>query len=463
MKDLDKFAYDIICGWPKIIGFNPVYCGVDYSQIIRFYLWDKIGRALRIQNGIDFGEVEIYKEEYNAFPFYYTPFISNGSYRNNIFSRKKKIFIPFHVPLTERLVDELKGYKQVRILSKQLTYQLTEKDVIKSSKVKLNENWSQKLFDAILEAFFILNINLISEDKQLLQEQIRGSVLITDTAKKELKKFKPDALYVHSDNHPPYINYVLQAKQLGIPTFTYQHGLDCEHYLLDDCFSDYVAVWTENMKKKYELQSTLKPEKIKVIGNIFINKPSFEKSKYLKKTLLLITRPHRPIKCYSPSRNFLEGKYILEAILGYLKTNTSIILYIKPHPMDFIGIYKKCIIEAGLENRVVISEEKIENLLKQSDVVVTEDSTGGAEALYYNSPCIHAHFADSEPVLPFVEFGCAFRGFNKLELIKNLDTAFTLNPSQLELIKKQQEKFVKEFIPLGNVEDLTNFIIENIK
>ena len=56
MMNLNKYTYDITCYWYKAINFNPIYNGIDYSQIIRFYLWDKIGRAIRIENKIDFDE-----------------------------------------------------------------------------------------------------------------------------------------------------------------------------------------------------------------------------------------------------------------------------------------------------------------------------------------------------------------------------------------------------------------------
>ena len=73
MKDLDKYAYNIVCNWYKAIDFNPVHKGIDYSLIIRFFLWDKVGRALRIQHGIDYGEVEVYIKESKDYSFYYTP------------------------------------------------------------------------------------------------------------------------------------------------------------------------------------------------------------------------------------------------------------------------------------------------------------------------------------------------------------------------------------------------------
>lgn len=460
-NDLDKFAYHVVCNWPQAIGFNPVHKGIDYSHVIRFYLWDKVGRALRIKHGIDFDEVEVYKKEYQSYPFYHTPMISNGQFKKPIFSRKKLVFIPFHVPHTAKLVKQLKKQK-FKILSKETTPQITEKEVVGTITPTLDLIWYKQLHKAVVDALEVLNISLIKEDFNLLKEQIEGSILITDLAFKELKTYKPDALYVHSDNHPPYINYVLVAKQLGAPTFTYQHGLDCEHYYLDDCFADYVGVWSEKRKQAYQMYSQLKPKNIAVIGNLFIEQPVLKEKINGDQTILFITRPHKAIKCYSPSRNHLEGVEILKTLIKFLALNKETKLIIKPHPMDNVELYEVCITESGLEEQIIITNEKLLNLFSKVDVVVTEDSTAGAEAMYYKLPCIHAHFAKSIPVLPFVNYDSAFSGQSNEELLESLKSVFILSNEAIEKMKQCQEHFLKDYLPIANPTDLVNFIVKNI-
>lgn len=462
MKNLDKIAYEAISDWPKVIDFNPVHKGIDYSLIIRFYLWDKVGRAIRIKQDISYNEVDDYLKEYKSFPFYYNPLISKGKFSKSIFKKEKLIFIPFPGHLTESLISKLNKIKDFKVISKQITSQLNEKDVIKPLKYELDKDWSLKLFKAVIKVLELLDIHLIFEDKQLLKEQIEGAISITKLAERELVKYKPDALYVHTDNHPPYINYILAAKKLGISTFTYQHGLDCEQYFLDDCFADYIAVWSENRKNNYLANSKFKPKLFQVIGNIFVSEPKFYKNSSIEKTILFITRPHRPIKCYSPYRNHIEGIQILKIIFDYMIQNKDVNLIIKPHPMDNVGQYE-CLIKFNhLEDRVVINNEKINTIVSKCDVVITEDSTAGVEALYFNVPCIHSHLAKSKPVLPLVEYGCAFQGSSKEEIINNMQKVFNLSADEKKNLKVKQLKFIKEFIPPGKKEDLVNFIINNI-
>jgi len=459
MKNLDKLAYTIICNWAKEINFNPVFDGIDYSQVLRFYLWDKVGRVIRIKNNISFNEIDSYKEDYQTYPFYDTPFMSKGKYKRKLFSRKKIIFIPFQTSHTSKIIQELQQSNKYRVISKQITKQFGNENVISALKFNYNDELGDMLFNSVIEGLKKLSIELIKEDIALLKNQINGAVKITALAEKELLKYKPNALYVHSDNHPPFINYVLVAKKHDIPTFMYQHGLDCEHYYLDDCYADYVAVWSENRKKRYIDNSIFQPKKYKVVGNFLLPSPELRKPN-IKKTILFITRPHKSIKCYSPYRNHLEGVNILLTILVFLKKNPEICLLIKAHPMDSIKPYKDLISKHGMNARVEIVKERLEVLFSKVSVVVTEDSTAGVEAMLYNIPCVHAHFANSKPVLPFVKSGAALPGYSHDELLNSLKELFNLSQRKKEMIKNNQQNFIQKMLPFGKVDDLVDFITE---
>jgi hypothetical protein len=459
--NLNKHAYDITCHWHKAINFCPVYNGIDYSQIIRFYLWDKIGRSLRIKYKIDYGEELVYKDEFKSYPVYYEPFISQGKYSKSRIFKQKVIFIPFPAAHTLELIKELRKEKKVRVISKYINNDFKIKDVVKGFDYHNNEEWSQTLHESVLKALKILDVNLIEEDIDLLRLQIFGAIEITSLAEKELLYSKPSALYVHSDNHPPFINYVLAAKKHEIPTFTYQHGLDCEQYYLDDCYADYVGVWGNKRKERYEIYSNFSPKKIEVLGNIFIDNSLINRTSGIKNTILFLTRPHRPIKCYSPTRNHIEGITILNVILNFMEVNRELTLTMKLHPMDDVKSYEKLVLP--FEDRVKFSSESIYELCAKTNVLITEDSTAGAEALYFDLPCIHAHFASSKPVLPFVDYGCALPGFNSEQLVISLNQALKMSHEDIYELRSKKTAFIQDFLPKGNVQDLYRFIVSNIK
>jgi hypothetical protein len=460
LRELDERAYDIVCNWYKTIEFNPIHKSIDYSQIIRFYLWDKVGRALRIRNNIDYNEVDVYKEDNNVATLYYLPTISNGKYRKALFKKDKIIYSPFIAP--DFLISDINQKKGYRIVSNIINNGIDKQSILKPVKINYKDDWHLVLYNAVINSLNQLNIDLIEEDMRLLKEQIEGTCLITNLAESELKKYKPDAIYLYSDNHPPFINYCLVSKKLGIPTFTYQHGLDCEHYFLDDCYADYVAVWSNKRKQDYIERSSFKPKSFEVVGKIGSSDIIKNHKLTQGKSILFVTRPHRPDKCYSPSRNHLEGLHILEAILEFMLKMVDVTLVIKPHPSDYVADYKTLLEERGMINRVLISDKKVMTLASKASVVITEDSTAGVEALQYDLPCVNAHLAKSEPVIPFVKYKSAFPGNSKEEIVDSLHKAFNLSLKERNNIKINQQLLVSHFIPKGESKNLTNFILKNM-
>src|SRR5262249_21622910 len=49
--ELDEFAWKAIDNWPAAAGFSESFEGVNVGEITKFFLWDKVGRAVRA--GID--------------------------------------------------------------------------------------------------------------------------------------------------------------------------------------------------------------------------------------------------------------------------------------------------------------------------------------------------------------------------------------------------------------------------
>jgi hypothetical protein len=457
----DKLAYHLVCNWHKEVDFNPVRDGIDVSLIIRFYLWDKVGRAIRIANRIDLGEEKAYAKETTLYPFYHTPFIANGNYKRKWLSRKKILFMPFRAP--KSLVNILGAHAKVKIISKDLQGLIADDQIIISPQSSSNETWAGEMFLAIEKALMKYEFQLVDQDKLLLKEQINGAIAITDLAEKELREYSPNGVFVHSDNHPPFINYVLVANKLDIPTFTYQHGLDCEHYYLDDSFADFVGVWSENRKSRYLSDSESIAKEYRVVGNFLLAANQPNTSLKTNVEVLYVSRPHKPIKCYSPSRNHMEGEQIVEALLLFLKNNKEVRLTIKPHPMDASERYVDLIENEGLENRVTITNKTLAVILQDATIVVTEDSTAGAEAMKHHITVVHAHFAKSTPVLPFVSYKSALPGFNSIQLLDSMDKAMRLSEEEKILFAKNQDAFCEDFIPRGNVNEMANFIVENLK
>ena len=46
---IDQFAWQAIKNWPAAAGFDPVHENLDFEALTRWFLWSKVGRAIRAQ------------------------------------------------------------------------------------------------------------------------------------------------------------------------------------------------------------------------------------------------------------------------------------------------------------------------------------------------------------------------------------------------------------------------------
>ena len=47
VEEKDVFAWEAICNWPSFSSIDVVHDGLDFSELTRRFLWDKVGRAIR--------------------------------------------------------------------------------------------------------------------------------------------------------------------------------------------------------------------------------------------------------------------------------------------------------------------------------------------------------------------------------------------------------------------------------
>jgi hypothetical protein len=47
IEELDNFAWQAICDWPTYADIDVMHEGLDNSHLTRYFLWDKVGRAIR--------------------------------------------------------------------------------------------------------------------------------------------------------------------------------------------------------------------------------------------------------------------------------------------------------------------------------------------------------------------------------------------------------------------------------
>ncbi len=463
MRDssLDEYAWKVITAWHEAAGFDPVHKGVDFNELTRFFLWARVGNALRSHG--------IVRNCSNACPDEEPAADTAGSQRfgiRSLFSagiacrnrlqtfleaRSRKhagkrtgaaktvVFAPFiGLPLRSLIVslahDDsffLQGFGTEPFFNMPAALK-------PAGPVTVEPKFLGDLLHALLDGLAHHGVRLQQEDIPALKKDIFSMKAGLERAGRELVTIQPDFILLQADNYPPRQYYVLLGRLLGIPSVVVQHGLDCERHYLDTPYADMLFVWGDERKRRYEAHRTGRAVKIYVSGSpeyaAVTPEPEISTA---GDYWLWVTRPHAREKCLAPSRYENEGLDILKALAGLLEKYAGQSLVIKPHPYDTIDAYRDFITSNRLDSRISISGEPPLELAQHAALVFTEDSTAGLEAVLRGRPLVHVHFASSEPVMPFVQYGTALPGFSREQLEESVDMfmngGFTFNNNDREV------------------------------
>jgi UDP-N-acetylglucosamine 2-epimerase len=139
-----------------------------------------------------------------------------------------------------------------------------------------------------------------------------------------------------------------------------------------------------------------------------------------------------------------EGVRVFDALIEALRANPTERLVVEPHPHDSVSLLEERLQACRVADRVSISAVPALELTAKAKLVVSEDSTCGLEAMLLGKPLVHAHFAASAPVMPFVSYGAALPGFRAGELASAVDTLVRGDYDQ-EALQAGQRRFIGDF------------------
>ena len=465
-ETLDQFAWQAICNWPSHSGIEIIREGLDYGALTRYFLWDKVPRAIRAQTAPEafaFEQALLDRARQEAvvvvpYPKWKSvvkqPFQSLERLASELRLRLSQqsrsepvLFVPRQHASLRSALTALSHKSNIRLIAPQ--------DCGANPNVERFQIWrsrpadsafANQLCNGIVRGLKAFDIQLLEIDQRTLQQQLQQQASLIRQSEAELAIARPHAVLTFADNHTPLQEYVAVANRAQIPTIVLQHGLDCEQYCLNEAYAAVIAVWGDARKQRYEKNSQQQPT-LRVTGN-----PQYD-SVRLPAQLhsgtdrwLWTTRPHGSNKCYLPSRSPQEGLDILAALLAALEQTETAQLVIKPHPLDYIGLYSEQIKRRELSDRVTVSHQPLSTCLAQADIVVSEDSTAAAEAMMLGRVVVHAHFAATAPVLPLVEYQAALPANNPQILLASLQRAQSLSPATRKTMLNGQHRFVYDYM-----------------
>lgn len=469
---LDRRAWEIIRAWPRRAGFDPLRDGLDRADLACWYLWDKVGRALRRDADPEGYAAEAallgWSAADGAAP---APGPRAPAWRSRAAALRRKvaawrqerrlrrpprraagpvrIYVPTPTPRIARAVAALLAEGGVEVLAPRTRAGGIPGAVEVPYPAGLpapDTAYAAALHAAILRGLEAGGAALAAPDAATLREQLDTQAAQLEAHARMLAHADPDLVLVHADNHPTPQHHVLIARREGIPTAMIQHGLDCERHYLDDAYADAIAVWGEARALRYRRDAAQPPRRLVATGN-----PEYDPLRPPDAIApadgdwLWVTRPHAPAKCYAPSRSVLEGARILDALAGALRDAPGRALLVKPHPFDSVDLLREAAARSGLGGRIRFVDTPPMALYPRVGLVVSEDSTAGMEAMFFGKPLVHAHFAPTPPTLPLAEHGAALPGHDPDALRAALRQAANLDAAARDALLDGQRRFLQEF------------------
>jgi hypothetical protein len=455
----DRRAWEAIRGWPSASTGGLVKEGIDFGHATRWFLWDKVGRAVRACLPCEASvparrrrvasEGSVAQETKARLTSRLRSRVLRARLAAQRVARHRRVlYCPFpfsrHARILDALIECDRTYEIVVPDSFVASWPGTVGVTTSRPEAHADAGFAENLCAGMLSGLAQEGVTILEEDRSVLGAELQEYVAIVAAVKKDLARVRPDAVLVPSDNTPPFSALVHAARAADIPVIMLQHGLDCERYYLDDAYATHIASWGAYRRERYEKDSEFAPTQIYEIGNPFYDDPSLEalKGPGVQGRWLWVTRPHVSEKCYAPSRRQDEGLEIFDALADALVTCPETHLHIKCHAFDYADQYEELIRERGLEPRINVVTGAIMHLLGEAQVVISEDSTAGMDAMLLGKPLVHAHFAESEPVMPFAEGGAAVSAFSHEGLVEAMSIATQLSESDLKTMQDKQNAFL---------------------
>lgn len=290
------------------------------------------------------------------------------------------------------------------------------------------------------------------EARERIVQQGRHAFNPVEVLKRIICQENPDLIVVTCEARSEKAA-VIAGKELGVPTLRIMDLL-CNNPS-EIPTTDYVAVMNEYAKEKL-VKYGIPAEKIEITGqpafkdisSLHVDKNEILKSLHVSKTnkrriILWVSQPLPPTKV------------ILKNLINYSQINKNVLLLIKLHPNENEGQYIRYT-EMRHSNFIFTSKDyNIQQLIQIADLVITQNSTSGLEAVLMKKPLLIVDLLDdSYDKLPLGKDGAAFEVTELARLQPTLD--LLLNDTAI--CERVKEKGILYQMPEQPVERVIQYI-----
>jgi len=289
VAERDRAAWEAIRTWPAHAGIDVVREGLDYAELTRQFLWDKVGRAIRCvidpaEGSFERSLLENATSAPEPKPASPGPIGRLRARCGQLFAnlssvyslksaslgrRQRSVFLPHPLWHLERAAAALIESGSVAVVANSARpgYAGAHSFPTPLRIRPADHTYGKPLHQGILQGLSKLGVPLLPRDAKRLGDQIHQLMVNVRIAEAELRTVRPSAILLPGDNHPPFQAYVLLARRQGVPTIMLQHGLDCERFYLDEAYASAIAVWGKARLDRYTNDSDRQPRRLEVTGN----------------------------------------------------------------------------------------------------------------------------------------------------------------------------------------------------
>jgi hypothetical protein len=332
--------------------------------------------------------------------------------------------------------------KQVSVLQRLKVYLKTAKTFKQLPK----DTWSTAFTKGNIDYGEIAGKALCSGLEKFLWHECYRLLLLKAT----INKVQPTSLLVLYDHGIAEACSVYLAKYCKVNTITIQHGIsnpEIPGYL--PIRSDKFACWGEREREILQSQGADK-KLLYVTGfpgldsktrDYFKGDGPFKNKQQGPMTILIATQGVEA----SVEWRFalMQTALIVKAIAGLSLDSKKYNVQFRLHPNETLG---KNIETLALKNGISMTKGiSFDKQLESADIVVTQFSTVGIEALLYNKPLVSLNWVGTAEPIPFSNAGVAARSLSPEDFEKSLHEAVALHFINAERV----QRFVSEFCGTG--------------
>jgi hypothetical protein len=248
----------------------------------------------------------------------------------------------------------------------------------------------------------MLNIQPQYDARSFLEGTVVKIRTYTDIYFDLLSNVKPDVVILLNEISLSDRLAGLVSAQVGTPSISIQHGLYIG-YAYRKLATDKVIVWGTEPKKFWE-QRGCKPQQIMSVGSF-----AHENWRILiEKTRTVFPNGRKPQILFlgqNPAA-FISARThrkTVDAVFRAIQALTEYDFMIKPHPAEtpepYHSTYNKLVSNSNVEIR---STGSVEDVILQSDLVITVFSTAGLEAMLLGKPVIVLNLSQETSMAPYV-------------------------------------------------------------